>query len=61
MSFEALFYVRRIGALCEFERKWLTVPTDDRAAAIMAFQSLGYETRGGIVVTETEATALLTE
>jgi hypothetical protein len=58
MSFEAIFYARKLGAISEFYRKWLTVPTDDRAAAIKAFHDTGFETRGGTILTQQEATAL---
>jgi hypothetical protein len=55
MSFEAVFFVRKHGAIGEFYKKWLTVPTNDRGAAIQAFHDLGYETRGGTVLTQEEA------
>lgn len=55
-SYEAVFWVRRLGAIGSFEQKWLTVPTDDRAAAIKAFQDLGFETRGGTIMPQSEAT-----
>lgn len=54
-SFEAVFWVRRLGAIGSFEQKWLTVPSNDRAAAIAAFQALGFETRGGTILTQLEA------
>ncbi len=57
MSYEAVFYVRKLGALGAFERKWLTVPTDDTARAIEAFHALGYETRGGTILSQEQATA----
>ena len=55
MSFEAIAWVRREGAIGTFEQKWLTVPTADTGAAIAAFRAIGYETRGISVLTQEEA------
>lgn len=56
MSFEAVFYVRKRGATGDFSQKWLTVPTNNRQAAVQAFNDLGYETRGGTIMDQAEAT-----
>jgi hypothetical protein len=55
-SFEAAFYVRKKGSNKDFELKWLTVPTNDRAAAIQAYRDLGYDVKGGTIMTQAEAT-----
>lgn len=58
MSFEAVAYVRKRGAIGEFAQKWLTVPSDDRAAAVTAFNALGFEVRGVTIMPQEEATAM---
>jgi len=57
VSFEAVFSARRIGSSAPFAEKWLTVPSNDRAAAREAFRAIGYETRGGSILNEAEARA----
>lgn len=57
-SFEAIASVRKRGAIGIFEQKWMTVPTDDRAAAMAAFHALGYEVNSLRVVDQTEATRI---
>lgn len=57
MSFEAIAYARKEGALGEFSQVWLTVPTNDIGEAIKAFRALGYETRGLSILTQAEATS----
>ncbi len=57
MSFEAIAWARKVGSTAPYEEKWLTVPTDDRAAAREAFAALGLEVRGFSILNQAEATA----
>lgn len=59
MSFEAIAWVRSTrlrDTRAEFQQKWLTVPTDERALAHRAFEALGFDVRGMTILDQDEAT-----
>lgn len=64
MSFEAIAWVRPHRPDLHWRederprvQKWLTVPTDDRAAAFEAFRKLGFDVMGMTIQPQDEATA----
>jgi hypothetical protein len=55
-SFEFISRCRKRGSISSFDDRWLSMPTDDFAAAQKAFNALGCETAGMRCLTQEQAT-----